>query len=365
MYVKKLKLINYRNYCKLEIDLNEKLNLFVGENAQGKTNLLESIYVSAVGKSYKNCSDFELVNFQKEVAYIGIEIESNRGTRFLEIKFQKGLRKRVRINKLEIEKNKEIYGNLNVVLFTPEDLNLIKDGPSIRRDFLDLEISQIKPLYRDNVKQYQKILHQRNRLLKTRNRNLKEEIFPWDIQLAEIGTDIIRERSKFIKELSKISENTHLNISGGKEKLEVYYNPSFNIFSEEKTDVKEEFINQLGRSFSRDMEKGITHIGPHKDEVDIKINGISSRKFGSQGQQRTAALSIKLSEIELVKNEIGEYPILLLDDVLSELDKSRQSYVIDNFKKVQTIVTATFEDTFDNINNMKKFYIKSGYIENL
>lgn len=360
MYVKRLKLINYRNYNKLEICLNKKLNLFVGENAQGKTNLLESIYVSAIGKSYKNASDSEIINFEKDIGYIGIEIESNRGTRLLEIKFQKGAKKRIRINKLEIEKNKEIYGNLNVVLFTPDDLNLIKEGPSVRRDFLDLEISQIKPIYRDNIKKYNKILHQRNRLLKNRSINLTEEIFPWDLQLAKIGTEIIRERSRFVKELSEISEKTHFSISGGKEKLEVLYKPSFLITSSDKLSIEEEFKDKLNKGFKEDLERGITNIGPHKDDIDIKINGVSSRKFGSQGQQRTAALSIKLSEIELIKNEIGEYPILLLDDVLSELDKSRQNYTIDNFKDVQIIVTATFDETFSNIKDMKKFNIKNG-----
>lgn len=362
MYVKSIKLINFRNYENVNINLNQGLNIFLGNNAQGKTNLMESIYIAAIGKSYRGNKDRELINFEKHQAYIGVEVETLRGNRFIELKFQRDAKKRLRVNKLELEKLSELFGNLNVVIFAPEDLNLIKDGPSVRRDFLDDEISQIKPKYRYNIQKYERILFQRNKLLKLNRGRDKSQFEPWDIQLAEIGAEILTERLRFVDKLSQISKSIHSKISGGKEELGISYISALKISEKTKAEIELEFYNALKSSLSLDLEKGTTEYGPHRDDIDININGISCRIFGSQGQQRTSALSLKLAEIELIKLEVGEYPVLLLDDVLSELDFERRRYLISTFENVQTIVTSTDQMELIDIADKSIFYIENGKV---
>jgi DNA replication and repair protein RecF len=362
LYVKSIKLINFRNYETVKIDLSPKLNLFLGNNAQGKTNLLESIYIAAIGKSYRLTKDKELINFEKEKAYIGVEVESSRGSRLIEFKFQRDAKKIIRINKLELERLSELTGNLNVVIFAPEDLSLVKSGPSERRAFLDTEISQIKPRYRHNINMYGRVLLQRNKLLKFRRSTRIEQLDPWDIQLAKIGSDIMIERLRFTDKLSGISQKVHENVSGGKERLDIRYRPSFPAEELSREKLAEKYYSYLCSSRSSDLEKGNTEYGPHRDDIEIEINGTSCRTFGSQGQQRTAALSLKLAEVELIKSEVGEYPVLLLDDVLSELDSERRKYLISTFKGVQTIVTST--DDVDLLENEHKsiFRIDNGKV---
>lgn len=362
MYVKSVNLINFRNYDNIKINLSPRLNLFLGKNAQGKTNLLESIYIAAIGKSYRVSKDRDLINFRKDKAYIGVEAETSRGNRFVEFKFQRDAKKIVRINKLELNKMSELSGNINVVIFAPEDLNLVKSGPSERRAFLDTEISQIKPRYRHNLGKYGKILFQRNKLLKSRRRLSVDQLEPWDMQLADIGSEIMLERMGFIDNLSLISKDIHGKITGGKETLEVGYRPSFPVDKASKSEIEEEYYRYLKSSRARDMDRGVTEYGPHKDDMEIELNGVSCRTFGSQGQQRTSALSLKLAEVELIKGEVGEYPVLLLDDVLSELDSDRRKYLVSTFEKVQTIITST--DDVDLIDNQAKqvFRIEDGGI---
>lgn len=368
MHVKNIKLINFRNYDKLDISLNEKLNIFLGENAQGKTNLLESVYMASVGKSYKNSRDKDIINLKKDKAYIGIEVETERGIRFIEVKLEKDKQKRIRVNKLELEKNSELFGNLNVVIFSPEDLKLIKEGPIERRVFLDTEISQINPRYRRNLQNYNKILFQRNKLLKIcqKNSRYKETIEPWDAQMSKIGSEIILERINFIDKLSKISKEIHKNISGGREVLCIKYLPSFEVRDMDLNNLQQKFLKLLKSSLEKDIERGSTSYGVHKDDIDIVIDEKSCRLFGSQGQQRTAALSLKLAEVELIKLEIGEYPVMLLDDVLSELDFNRRKQLISTFKNVQTIITSTEDIEINDLKESDKsiFLIKNGKILN-
>lgn len=362
MYVKSINLINFRNYENIKVDLSPKLNLFLGNNAQGKTNLLESIYIAAIGKSYRATKDSELINFKKEKAYIGIEAETARGRRFIELKFQRDTRKIIRINKLVLEKVAELAGNINVVIFAPEDLNLVKSGPSERRAFLDTEIAQIKPRYRYNFIKYNKILFQRNRLLKNISRLSADQLDPWDLQLVGVGTEIILERVRFVEKLSLISRDVHEKITDGKESLCIKYRPSFEISDLHRQSLEKSYYEILSSSRLKDIERGNTEYGPHKDDIEIELNGVSCRTFGSQGQQRTAALSLKLAEIELIKSEVGEYPILLLDDVLSELDGDRRKYLVSTFKDVQTIITATDDvDLFDN-EGKRVFRIEDGSV---
>ncbi|KNF07301.1 DNA replication and repair protein RecF [Gottschalkia purinilytica] len=366
MYVKSIRLINFRNYDNLKIELNKKINIFLGDNAQGKTNLLESIYICSSGKSYRSSKDKEIINIKKDKAYVGIEVEKDNFNKYIEIKFEKDKPKRIRINKIELDRVSELIGNLNVVIFSPEDLKLVKEGPLERRTFLDTEISQIKPKYKYNLNKYNKILIQRNKLLKSSqfdNNNLKT-IDIWNEQLSNIGSEIIISRTNFLRTLSKISKEIHKKLTGSNEELEVRYVPSFNIKDINKDKLKEQFKEILNKNIEKDIEKGTTEYGPHRDDIDIIINNMPCRIYGSQGQQRTAALSLKLAEVELINMEVGEYPVLLLDDVLSELDINRRKYLLSTFKDIQTIITSTDDIDLDDIEDISKstFYIKQGNV---
>lgn len=367
MRVKSIRLINFRNYNSEKVYLNEKLNIFLGNNAQGKTSLLESVYIASTGRSYKSNRDRELINLEKNQAYIGVEVESDRGERFIEIKLDVDNPKRVKVNRIELERVSEIIGNLNVVIFSPEDLKLIKEGPSERRNFLDMEISQIKPKYRHNISKYSRLLYQRNRLLKSayRDRKLLDTMDSWNIQIAEAGAEIMYERKKFVNNLSMISKDIHKNISGNQEELNIDYIPSFDISDYHLEELKEVFIKKLEESINDDVESGRTGFGPHKDDIEIMIDDKPCRVFGSQGQQRTSALSLRLAEVELIKSEIGEYPVILLDDVLSELDINRRKKLISTFKNIQTIITSTDDIVLEEFDQKEKsvFYINSGRIE--
>ncbi len=392
MRVNSVRLINFRNYGSLHIKLNNKLNIFLGNNAQGKTNLLESIYICSSGKSFRTNTDKEFININKEEAYIGIEVIKNGRKITIELKFERGKNKRIRINKIETNKISEILGVLNVVIFSPEDLKIIKDSPSERRNFLNNEICQLKPVYRYNLSKYNKILYQRNNLLKIIQRDSSKikllEVF--NKQLSEVGTNLIINRIKFIKKMSYISKNIHSKITGGLEDLKLEYISSFEFKSKTKEiislynknndsnisndidillkkSVSENFEYILNNNIEKEIEKGTTQYGPHRDDISILINNMNTRIFGSQGQQRTAALSMKLAEIELIKNEKGEYPVLLLDDVLSELDINRRKYLISTFKNIQTIITSTDDIDIKNVKPFEKsiYNIKNGKIENL
>lgn len=368
MYVDSIKLINFRNYKKLNIKLNKKLNLFIGNNAQGKTNLLESIYLCSLGKSYRTNVDKELINMSKDKAYVGVDIVREEFDKKIEIKLEQSQTKKARINRIEVDKISDLYGNFNVVIFSPEDLKLVKEGPSQRRQFLDNEISQINPRYRYNLSRYNKILNQRNNLLK-RIQYEKSKIKlldVWDTQLAEFGAEILLKRLSFLEQLSTISKDIQRKITGNIEEMELEYLSSFNINNYDKKELQINFMEILKKNIDKDIERGTTKNGPHRDDIKILVNNIDIRTFGSQGQQRTAALSLKLAEIELIRQEIGEYPVLLLDDVLSELDLKRRKYLVSTFKDIQTIITST-DDI--NINDFKKltksiYYIKDGRVMN-
>lgn len=375
MEVTMVKLINFRNYDNLLVELNPKINIFVGNNAQGKTNLLESVFVSACGKSFRTSKDSNLININKDQSYIGVKISRKYSDRKIEIKLDRNKLKRIKINGYEVEKTSDLFSCLNTVIFSPEDLKLIKEGPQIRRAFLDDEISRIKPVYRHDLHKYNKILYQRNNLIKSiRMKKVNADTLEvWDNQLVEIGTKLIMTRLIFINKLSKISSKIHADITGGNEELILSYNSSvdnnlanIDIFNNElQADIAEKFKEKLKNNVTRDIEKGNTSVGPHRDDLNVFINNVNIRQYGSQGQQRTAALSLKLAEVELIKNEIGEYPVLLLDDVLSELDINRRTLLISSFKNIQTIITTTDEVNFDEFDKLEKsiFNINNGCIE--
>ncbi len=359
MIIKSIKLNNYRNYEHLELDFDNNINILYGDNAQGKTNLLEACYYSAIGKSYKGSKDKDIVRFNQDVLGINTVIGKNNRDYIIDITINKNKKKIIKIDNVPIRKTSELLGLLNVILFSPEDLNIIKNGPSERRRFIDSELCQIDSIYLSDMINYNKVLNNRNKLLKeiSVNNSLKDTLDVWDEQLINYGKRIIKRRREFINELKYYVKDKHLTISGGKEELIINYEPNVDdIF----------FEDELISKRDKDLRFTQTSVGPHRDDISFKINNIDMRKFGSQGQQRCCALSLKLSEIDIVKNIIKENPVLLLDDVLSELDSNRQKFLLNGLSDIQTIITCTGLDDF--VNNRfdadKIFKVINGVIEN-
>lgn len=341
MKIKQLKLKNYRNYDLLELDFDTSTNILYGDNAQGKTNILESIYMCGTTKSHRGTKDRDMIRFGQEEAHIEAVIDK-KGVPFeIDIHLKNNSPKGVAINKMPIRRAIELFGIVNIVLFSPEDLNIIKNGPSERRKFIDLELSQLDKVYLSDLSNYNRIVNQRNKLLKDvyDRKDLIETLDIWDLQLVNYGKKIIDRRNQFIVELNEIVAKVHEQLTGGKEHLQIYYEPSASSV---------DFEINLKKNREKDIKMKSTSVGPHRDDICFMADGLDIRKFGSQGQQRTAALSLKLSEIEIVKKVINDTPILLLDDVLSELDKHRQNYLLDSISDIQTLITCTGLDDFVN-----------------
>jgi|SRR5690625_616891 len=353
MFITQLQLKNYRNYEQLDISFDNKINMIIGQNAQGKTNLLESIYVLAFTKSYRTVNDRELIFWNKDFAKVSGRIKNSKDKEIpLELIFHKS-GKKAKINHLEQQRLSEYIGTLNVVIFAPEDLALVKGSPQIRRKFIDMELGQIEPLYIYHLGQYQKILKQRNHLLKQLQQQINPDTVFLDVltkQMAKHAAVILNKRFIFLQLLRKWAIPIHYEISRGLEELNITYSPSVEVLED---DDEEKLENKYLETFSQieksEIRRGSTLIGPHRDDLTLYINDKDVKLFGSQGQQRTAALSLKLAEIDLIKDQVNEYPILLLDDVLSELDDFRQSHLLSTIQgKVQTFVSAT---TVDGINH--------------
>lgn len=345
------------------MELNEKINIFVGKNAQGKTNLLEAIYMCARGRSFRTNRDREIINFDKSQAYVGANMNIGNFDKIIEVKMERGKTKRIKVNKTELKNYKELYSGLNVVLFSPEDLSLIKGGPAERRNFLNQEISQVRPLYKHNISRYNKVLFQRNNALKSYKfkKNISSILEVFDLQLIRLGSEIILEREKYIEELSKVSNRIHRTTTDNNEDLSLKYISNIDIYSD-KTEMEKKYLEKLKNSIDKDIETSFTEFGPHRDDIDMFVNNNNLKIFGSQGQQRTVVLSIKLSEVEIIKNEVGNYPVLLLDDVFSELDEERRSFLVKSFRDMQTIITVTDAVELNGLDNIDKsvFYIRDG-----
>ena len=339
MIIKSIELKNFRNYEELNMNLDGGTNILYGDNAQGKTNILESIYVSGTTKSHKGSRDKEMIRFGENEAHIRTMVEKNQMSYQIDMHLKKNRSKGIAINGVPIRKASELFGVLNMVFFSPEDLNIIKNGPSERRRFLDSEICQLDKIYLSDLTKYNKVLNQRNKLLKDMvfHPDLENTLSVWDIQLISYGRRIISRRRRFVEELNEIVRGIHESISGGREQLTLTYEP----------DIEEAFFeDELNRAKEKDRKYCRTSVGPHRDDISFFIGDIDIRKFGSQGQQRTSALSLKLSEIELVKRCIHDTPVLLLDDVLSELDSNRQNYLLNSIHDIQTVITCTGLDEF-------------------
>lgn len=341
MIIKSLELMNFRNYEFLDLKFSEGTNILYGDNAQGKTNVLEAIYLSATTKSHKGSKDRDIVKFDSEEAHIRTYLEKQEIQYKVDVHLRKNKSKGIAIDGQKIKKAADLLGLLNVVFFSPEDLSIIKNGPAERRRFVDMELCQLDNFYIYNLNHYNKIVNQRNKLLKDMyfKPELKETLNIWDSQLVSFGSKIIERRRTFVDQLNEIIYDIHKKLSGDKEELSIKYEPDVKI---------DDFARLMKNSQEKDIRLKQTSVGPHRDDFCFMVGNIDIRRFGSQGQQRTAALSLKLSEIELVKKIAKDTPVLLLDDVLSELDSSRQNYLLSSIGDVQTIITCTGLDEFVN-----------------
>ena len=357
MIIESIELKNYRNYDKLHMDFSHGTNILYGDNAQGKTNILEAIYVCATTKSHRGSKDKEIIQFDRDESHIKLNVRKRDVPYRIDMHLKKNRAKGVAVNGVPIKKASELFGIVNVVFFSPEDLNLIKNGPAERRRFIDLELCQLNKLYVHSLVQYNKIITQRNKLLKDImfRPDYEETLDIWDMQLVQYGREVIRCREAFVSQLNDLIGTIHRQLSGEKESLHICYEPNV---------TADMFEDTLRKSRPSDLKQRTTLTGPHRDDLSFIINDIDIRRFGSQGQQRTAALSLKLSEIEIVRKLIKDTPVLLLDDVLSELDKNRQNYLLDSIHDIQTLITCTGVDEFVNhrFSINKIFHVSNGVV---
>ena len=341
MIIKSIELKNFRNYRELKLIFDEKTNIFYGDNAQGKTNILEAVYLSGTTKSHKGSRDRDMILFGEQEGHLRTLVQKGSMDYRIDIHLKKNKTKGIAVNGVPIRKAGDLFGIANFVFFSPEDLGIIKQGPGERRRFLDLELCQLDRVYLHNLVSYNHIVVQRNKLLKDLpfRKDLEDTLDIWDMQLAEYGEKIITGREAFINGLGEILSEILRNLTGGREELQIFY---------EKNVSPQDLYDSIRKNRERDLRMKTSTVGPHRDDLRFVADEVDIRKFGSQGQQRTAALSLKLSEIELVKRMIHDTPVLLLDDVLSELDHNRQNYLLNSIHDIQTMITCTGLDEFVN-----------------
>lgn len=351
MVVEKLNLVNFRNYDDQKIEFSDGINILYGDNAQGKTNLVEALYFSSIGKSFKSSKEKDLINFNKTNANIRLNVKKNIGDVQIEINLFRNQKKQIKVNGGYLTKIADLLGNLVTVFFSPEDLKLIKEAPEDRRKFLDVSISQLSKKYFYLLLKYQEILVNRNNLLKNKNdlELISSQINIWDKFLASAGKDIILQRLKFVQILSGYANKIHKFLTEEKEDLTISYQG----ITGNDNEIENLILYQLKLDFEKDLQSGFTHSGPHRDDLKLFVNGKDVRQYGSQGQQRTVALSLKLAEKEILNQKLGEYPITILDDVFSELDENRKSRLLKLLSKGQTFITTTEKTTVGNIINIE------------
>lgn len=357
MFIESIDLHNFRNYEDLHLEAGEGTHIFYGENAQGKTNLLEAIYLAAANKSHRGAKDREMIRFGEEEAHIKVMADRKDVRIRIDMHLKKDRNKGIAVNGVPLRRSRDFIGTLNAVIFSPEDLQIVKEGPAERRKFIDTELCQLDPIYTNSFINYRKALEERNKLLKDLyyEPSLQDTMDVWDEQLVKYGTDLIRKRKTYIQELFELTLPVHDYLSGGREELKLQYEP----------DVREEdFSDKLRAARDRDSRLKTTTVGPHRDDFGFILNDIDARIYGSQGQQRTSALSLKMAEISMVRKKTGNQPILLLDDVFSELDSGRQSYLLDSIQDIQTFITCTGLDDFISSHFAKRmvYEVKQGSV---
>lgn len=368
MYCKKVSLTNFRNISECSLEFCDGINILAGENAQGKTNLLEAVFYASVGRSFRASSSNEMISFGKKTATVSIDYQSDKKERADNITVQlfSDKKKTVEKNHLRVERLSDIVGSFRSVLFCPEHLSLIKDGPLERRTYLDIAISRINPKYIRSLQRYSYFLKQRNALIKSAVAN--REVFDatvdlWSEQLAAEASEISFYRVEFLKRVSKIVSTCFEDMTGKKESVEIIYRGSASLDAEDYLDrdtVKQKYISLLASAHDREIFVGSTLWGIHKDDIEIKINGKNARSFASQGQQRSLALALKLAEGEICKEEFGDYPVFLFDDVLSELDDTRRDYMIRFAKGKQVIITTCEMKVVEGLDADKKILVVNG-----
>lgn len=339
MFIESLALQNFRNYDSAEINFSNGINILYGDNAQGKTNVLEAIYMLATTKSHRGSRDKEIIRFESDESHIRAEINKNDLKHRVDMHLRRSKSKGVAVDMIPIKKSAELFGLVNIIFFSPEDLTIIKDSPAERRRFMDMELCQLSRIYYSNLSSYNKVLNQRNNLLKQIyfDKRQLDMLDIWDNQLADYGIKVVKERNNFIEMLNEIIFDIHSKLTSGKEELRLIY---------DKNVGEDEFAEELLAKRDMDLKYQSTQVGPHRDDIIFMINDIDVKKYGSQGQQRTVALSLKLAEIKLVKKLINDNPILLLDDVMSELDSTRRDALLSSISDIQTIITCTGYDDF-------------------
>lgn len=339
MKINSIKIGNFRNYDSAELEFHSHTNILYGDNAQGKTNILEAVFVCGTTKSHKGSKDKELIKLGHNEAHIRMFIEKKGIRHKIDIHLRHNKAKGIAIDGIPIKRSSELLGLANIIFFSPEDLKIVKNGPSERRRFMNLGLSQLDKVYLYELGEYNRALMQRNKLLKQiyYTPSLSDTLDIWDDKLAEYGSKIIASREKFVKKLSAITKQINENLTGNKEHIELIYEPDV---------TADAFPDNLKKARKKDLRFFTTSSGPHRDDLCFMNKGVDIRKYGSQGQQRTCALSLKLAEIELVKEVINDTPVLLLDDVLSELDRNRQNYLLDSIDNIQTIITCTGLEEF-------------------
>ena len=358
MYVKELDLRSFRNYESLSVSLHPGINIFYGRNAQGKTNILEAVYLAGTTKSHRGAKDRDMIRMGEEESHIRMKLDRRGNEYRIDIHLKKNRAKGVAVNTVPVKRAADLYGIASLVFFSPEDLGIIKNGPAGRRRFLDLILSNVDRVYLSDLTRYGKILAQRNALLHEAAFDSKriEELDVWDLQLVESGRRIIERRAEFLEEFGKMAAERHLLLTDGLERLRISYEPN--------TEA-DQLEMKTARNRDMDLRTKETHAGPHRDDLCIRANGMDLRIYGSQGQQRTAALSMKMAEISVIGKLIGEKPVLLLDDVLSELDTDRQNALLGALKDMQTLITCTGLDDFISrtFHADRIFYVEDGKVK--
>ena len=350
MKIQKIQLKHFRNYSNLEISLGKGINIFYGNNAQGKTNILEAIFLCSIGRSFRTNKEKELIQFGEDFATV--QLDFAKKDREGSVKYTIHPKKSITVNGVKIKRLSELLGNINTVIFTPDDINILKNGPAARRKFLDIYISQLRPNYLYTLNLYGKTLEQRNNYLRLPEK--KEEMLEiWDEKLAEYAEIIFHYRQEYIQKIKEKIQKIHQNITEGKEEINLFYRSDF--------ENKEQFQKILKNHRKIDFMKGYTSKGIHHDDFEVFLNDKMVNVYGSQGQHRTAMLSLKMAELEVIEEEIGEAPILLLDDFMSELDQTRRKNFLQYIRNAQVIITGTEKMEFENL-DYSIFHVHKGEI---
>lgn len=359
MFAEKLQLKNFRNYQQESFEFVDGINIFYGNNGQGKTNVLEALFLASMGKSFRTSHDIEMIKDGCDNFEVEVEFKENTDSH-LKIAYNKAKQKYIKVNGIYLRKMGDLMGTFPSVIFSPNNMVLLSAGPSERRKFMDMALCQLRPVYYFNLQQYNKILMQKNAFLKNSVQGLadKDMLDVWNMSLAEMGAEITKQRIFYLEQISKYASEFHSRISGGNEEIIVKYENSAG-------EDKETFYRKLTDAMQREMDRGMSLIGPHKDDIELTLEGTGDmKKYGSQGQKRTCVLALKLSETKILEDETGKRPVLLLDDVLSELDKDRQRLLLKNIEKTQVFITCTDAERLKNASERptKLFKVSDGKV---